>query len=59
MTELQSRVRQVVARVCMALPGVELAGTGMPSLRRTSSMRSRMMKTCWLAMGLDPQGMRR
>ena len=40
----------------MALPGVELGGTGMPSLRRMSSMRSRMMKTSCLAMGLGVEG---
>ncbi len=47
---------QVVLGSCMALPGVELGGTGMPSLRRTSSMRSRMMKTSCLAMGLGVEG---
>ena len=56
MTELQSREAQVVARVCMALPGVAPAGTGIPSLRRTESMRSRMMKTCWPMRGFGPEG---
>ncbi len=56
MTGRQSMVRQAVASVCIALPGVELGGTGTPSWRRTSSMRSRMMKTDWPAMGLAPEG---
>src|ERR1700752_1747920 len=56
MTGRQSVVRQEAARACMALPGVELGGTGTPSLRRTSSIRSRMMKIDWPAMGLAPEG---
>src|ERR1700758_750167 len=56
MTGAQSMERHEVARVCMALPGVALAGTGTPSLRRTASIRSRMTKTFWPAMGLVPDG---
>src|ERR1700756_23405 len=56
MTGRQSVVRQEAARACMALPGVPLGGTGTPSLRRTSSIRSRMVKMDWPAMGFAPEG---